>query len=198
MAIKLSKIKSQTRTLSPIMFGEDALNVEFYVNVYTPRYEEESQRRRDSGIETTAGEALGLMVVPLIASWDLYDEFEVGNMITTEEQMINITEDGVTRLIPPPTNPWRFYYEDQKTHRLIEDMRETVISRDDTMGTCQVRRFVQYKQEIKDHLVPITVAGLSNIPMTVMTEILRRIGEELTPGEEKSSSSEESSFTDEA
>lgn len=186
------------------MFGEDSLNIEIFTNVYTPRFEEESQRRRNSGAETEAGEALGMMVVPLIASWDLSDEYDVGNMITVTEPMISTqllkTED-VKVYMPPAINSWKFYYEDAKTHKLVEDVRETIITRDDGDGTCTIRRFAPAIKggEIvtHPHIVPVTVTGIMNVPMNIMTEILRKAGDAMTPGEEKSSSSEESSFTDE-
>lgn len=200
MAVKLKKILSQTSTLQPIMFGEDSLNIDVYLNVYTPRFEEESQRRRNSGVETEAGEALGIMVVPLIASWDLSDEYEVGHMIDEDVPMVNIGSDEEHIYETPKIDTWRFLYEDASTHKLVEDIREFISVRDDSRGICVIRRFrpaiKNGKPVTHEHIVPITITGLSGIPMNIMTEILRKAGDAMTPGETKSSSSEESSFTD--
>ncbi len=220
MAIKLKSIKAQTKTLDPIMFGEDSLNVEFFMNVYTPRFEEESARRQRSGQEQTAGEALGTMVVPLIASWDLVDDFEVGKMVERTTDMVLVSsatrqiallreddepepETDLTEniYILPVIEDWRFYYQDEKTGLLVESAREEVISSDEKTGTCVINSFVPKIDKsgnpfMVEHVVPVTVTGMSNIPMIVMTQILTRVGESMTPGEAKKPNSEESSFTD--
>ena len=194
MAVKLKKIKSETRTLEPIMFGSDSLNVRYYANVYTPRFEELSRRRRANNSEQTAGEALGLMVVPLLYSWDLSDEYEVGCMSVITEQIENTGTEDVPVYLEPEIDDMPFNYFDAVTDAFCEMPRETMVSNSD--GLYQINRFIP-NGETREHTVPITVTGLSNVPMVVMSELLKRIGDAMTPGEAMNSSSEESSFTDE-
>lgn len=105
--MRLHRIKKEVKDLKPITIGSETLNVGYYPNEFTPELEEANNRAQS---DPTAGGVLKRMLVPLLAHWDLTDEYPVmveadgktvpatdpasGEAIV-EERPVPITEEGL-------------------------------------------------------------------------------------------------------
>lgn len=181
MAIRNKQIKSVVKTLPPLVYGDDELHVSYYVNAYTPRAEQLVDE------EGSAGMVLLNMCLPLIAEWDLEDEYEVW-----QYEAVGDIEDGYS--VPPL--PRRFVVKD-KGGRLGEWDQQQV--REEFKAGAKKNVLYQLKQVYEDGeplmqmcRVPVTKQGLLDVPHNVFTDIIRAVGQALTPGEAKSANSDSS------
>jgi hypothetical protein len=111
-------------------------------------------------IDASAGDTLKNMLIPVIEKWDMLDNYEV---ISDVDIDFAVTEDSDERTA-------LYIYKG----KFIEAYPSAV----------------KLANKTEEHPVPLTVKGLHKIPVSVLGEILVKIGEDLTPGKENSSNSD--------
>lgn len=186
MAVKLSKVRQQVKTLDPLKYGDEELHVSYFVNAYTPRLEEEADQPSDG-----AGKTLIRMIIPLIAQWDLmceYPVFQYNKKDEVEPDWAPATEPG-KRLFVVNGEGGRIGEWDPEKFEDEHADGERKRFRYELEGV-----FRNGEQLTEEKVVPVTMQGLLDVPLNVMTDIIKAVGEALSPGEAKSSNSE-SSFT---
>jgi len=181
----LKKLKSKTRELK-VNYGDDVLNVTYFSHAYTPRLEEESQISN-----LGAGHAMIDMMLPLIATWDLTNEYEVWDYIKSEE-----TGEVDKNFKAPYLGPRRFVINGRGGK--IGEWPQAKVDHEFAEG--EEKWFVYVLEQVfedgepllESKIVPVTTQGLIDVPVNVMVDIVKAVGEQLSPGEMKSSNSESS------
>lgn len=144
----------------PIKFGDDVLNIRYRPNYYTPRLEEIGLEARTNSSATSL---FNNMMIPLLASWDLEDVYQVAeitpNYVAVDPDLLVI---------------------DTQTGELVG-----VKSSDQNNGSDNAAPLVRIIDKLEKKPVPITVLGLTNIPFNLLTEVMTAVGKALSPGEEK-------------
>lgn len=133
MPISLKVIKGKTRSIKPLVYDGEELNVEFYPNIFTPEMEEEQEKVRSG---QSAGQMIKTMLIPLISSWDIMDVYP------------KLDANGIPMV--------------EKDGTPITELRT----------------------------VPLTEEGIGSIPMRILMDIVKAVGNDVTPGEEPSTNSE--------
>lgn len=185
MAVKTKHIRTQKYTLPPIKYGNDDLNVSFYKNKYTPRL----QAAASIGNETPS-DTMMTILLPILAEWDLYNDYEVYHYNQYTDQTIDIGNLKSNKLFVINGRDGKLgEYEEFIT-------REEFINEDNTEKQSVIYHleplFDEGEQVIEERIVPITEQGMLDVPNQTMTDILIAIGEFVSPGEARSSNSDSS------
>lgn len=181
MGIKVKSIRSEMGTLDAFKYGDEELHVGYFKHAYTPRLELEASATDVTG----AGEALIKMTLPIIASWDLENEYPVYQYVKGEKVEPNHT--------PTAT---RIFAINGEAGTIGEWDAELVKPEPDGNSgdlAYYIHKFTQVytdgQPRYEARTVPISEQGLLDVPLNVLTDIIKAVGEALSPGEVKNSSS---------